>query len=282
MTLIMSRGIYLPRRVESVPGENGHSPMMTVADDAIQWKLDNETVWNILLPLSDIDGQDGRSLEMQVSGGFIQTRLIGDVSWNNLIAMPTSGTNGNTILNGTTDPTSGIGANGDFYINRTALTIAGPKSSGSWPAGVSLKGADGQNATTTANATTSTNGLMSSTDKTKLDGIQAQSATVVVSGGRPIGTAFTVHASRNARVTYSIGYALSATLAVGQTVQIVATVDGSEVARISDAVLLGLAGTLNKNESISFFVPAGKQVLLTKSGTAAVVVTVASGQETLL
>ncbi len=54
-----------------------------------------------------------------------------------------NGTNGNTILSGTSAPSSGVGANGDFYINTATFTIYGPKASGSWPTGVVYKGADG-------------------------------------------------------------------------------------------------------------------------------------------
>lgn len=294
MAFSMPGGVYLPRQNSSTPGQNGHSPMMTVADDAIQWKLDNETAWRMLLPLSEIEGEDGkdgsngtngRTLEMQVSGGYIQTRLIGDATWNNLMAVPangTNGTNGNTILSGTTDPVAATGANGDFYINKSALTLFGPKANGAWPAGVSMKGADGNNATTTSTATTAINGLMSASDKTKLDGINSPSASVIASGGRPIGTAFTVHASRNARVSYTIGYTVAATLTLGQTIEVVASVDGVAVERITDGIILGLAGSVSKNQTLSFFVPAGKSVLLTKTGTISVVATVAAGQETLL
>lgn len=51
----------------------------------------------------------------------------------------------NTILNGTVDPTT-EGSDGDFYINTTSTTIFGPKAT-TWPAGVSLIGADGTNGT---------------------------------------------------------------------------------------------------------------------------------------
>lgn len=47
------------------------------------------------------------------------------------------GLDGNTILNGTVDPTT-EGVDGDFYINTTSNTLFGPKASGTWPAGVSL------------------------------------------------------------------------------------------------------------------------------------------------
>jgi len=44
-----------------------------------------------------------------------------------------AGANGNTILSGSTNPTSSIGVNGDWYINTTSLVIFGPKVSGAWP-----------------------------------------------------------------------------------------------------------------------------------------------------
>ncbi len=62
------------------------------------------------------------------------------------------GADGKTVLNGTTNPNSGIGTNGDFYINTTTNTIYGPKASGAWPStGVSLVGPAG--ATGSAGAT---------------------------------------------------------------------------------------------------------------------------------
>lgn len=145
-------------------------------------------------------------------------------------------------------------------------------------------GAPGNNATTTTNATATTSGLMSGDDKKKLDGLSSTPTpvfNVIASGGRPVGTAFTVDGSRNARVSYTISYTLTATLTVGQTLQIVATVDGKEVARMADGILLGLAGNLQKTKSFSFDVPAGKSVLLTKSGTSSIIATVISGQEVL-
>jgi hypothetical protein len=52
------------------------------------------------------------------------------------------GTDGNTILNGIIDPVGGDGVDGDFFINTVTNYIFGPKNT-SWPAGVSIKGADG-------------------------------------------------------------------------------------------------------------------------------------------
>lgn len=296
--ITMPGGLYLPASRggrDGKDGKDGSSPEMTFADDAVQWKLDDQTVWKVLLRMSDIpvkngtdgidgedgqDGSDGRSFEMRVAGGYFQGRLEGDATWNNLLQLSTlAGKDGASVRSGATDPTAETGADGDFYINTATLTMFGPKASGIWPAGVNMKGA---NATTTAEATQTAKGLMSAADKKKLDGINEQSVTTVASGGRPIGTAFTVSATRNARVNYTFNYTLTATLTLGQNITIIATVDGVEVGRISDAILLGLAGSTAINRSMSFSVQAGKQVLFTKTGTAAVTATIVSGQETLL
>lgn len=233
----------------------------------------------------------GRAIVIAGAAAPANSLSIGAVS-NGPAAATITGTPPNQVLNLTLPP----GANGTtpaFTIgtistlspgSSATVTITGTAPNYVLNFGVPA-GTAGTNATTTATATTSTNGLMSATDKSKLDGLSPPAApitTAVASGVRAMGTAFTLSASRNAWVTYSLGYTLTATLALGQNLQVVATVDGAEVGRISDAILLGLAGAINRNESMSFFVPAGKQVLFTKTGTAAITVTVVSGQETLL
>jgi len=144
------------------------------------------------------------------------------------------------------------------------------------------QGPAGVNATATSTATSMAAGLMSAADKVILDRINSPVITPVGANVRAIGTSFTLSSTRNARVTYTVAYSLTALLTVGQNVTISATVDGAEVARVTDAILLGLAGTINRSEVMSFDVPAGKPVLFTKSGTAGVTVTIACGQETLL
>ena len=54
----------------------------------------------------------------------------------------TPGTNGNTILSGTVDPTT-QGNDGDFYLNTATSTFFGPKAGGVWPAGINLQGPSG-------------------------------------------------------------------------------------------------------------------------------------------
>jgi hypothetical protein len=53
------------------------------------------------------------------------------------------GIDGRTILNGTTNPTAGIGEVGDFYINTTNKTLFGPKTAQGWGTGTSIIGPQG-------------------------------------------------------------------------------------------------------------------------------------------
>ncbi len=54
-----------------------------------------------------------------------------------------AGADGKTVSNGTSNPASGTGVNGDFYINTATNTLFGPKANGAWPSGVSLVGPTG-------------------------------------------------------------------------------------------------------------------------------------------
>jgi hypothetical protein len=54
-----------------------------------------------------------------------------------------SGANGKTILSGAGFPDTGLGMDGDFYINTAAETIYGPKTSGDWGAPTNLVGSQG-------------------------------------------------------------------------------------------------------------------------------------------
>jgi trimeric autotransporter adhesin len=56
----------------------------------------------------------------------------------------TAGANGRNVLSGSGNPSAGIGANGEFYINTVANTLHGPKAGGAWPPnGISLVGPGG-------------------------------------------------------------------------------------------------------------------------------------------
>lgn len=50
------------------------------------------------------------------------------------------GTDGNTVLNGAGTPGSGLGVNGDFYLDTTNKLFYGPKTAGAWGSGFSIVG----------------------------------------------------------------------------------------------------------------------------------------------
>ncbi len=86
--------------------------------------------------------------------GILET---GEVEGTNYIC---NGSNGKTILNGTTDPLSTTGTDGDFYLNTTSRTLFGPKASSAWPAGVSLSGPQGPTGPTGATGATGPQGVI--------------------------------------------------------------------------------------------------------------------------
>jgi hypothetical protein len=56
----------------------------------------------------------------------------------------TNGTDGTQILSGSGAPTSGVGVNGDWYIDTTNEVLYGPKAAGAWPgSGINLGGSGG-------------------------------------------------------------------------------------------------------------------------------------------
>jgi hypothetical protein len=59
-----------------------------------------------------------------------------------------AGGGGNVILNGTGAPSSGLGSDGDFYIDTAADAIYGPKSAGAWGSATSLIGPQGPTGST--------------------------------------------------------------------------------------------------------------------------------------
>jgi hypothetical protein len=60
------------------------------------------------------------------------------------------GKDGNTVLTTSGRPSNGTGVDGDFAYDPAASTMYGPKAAGAWPAGVSLRGADGRDGATGA------------------------------------------------------------------------------------------------------------------------------------
>ncbi len=65
---------------------------------------------------------------------------------------------GNTVLHGSGVPSGGTGSDGDFYLDTTAHTIYGPKTSGSWGSSTSLIGPTGATGATGATGSTGATG----------------------------------------------------------------------------------------------------------------------------
>lgn len=100
-----------------------------------------------------LNGSAAPSSGTGVNGDFYlettNTRLYGPKTtgaWGGYISLiGPAGTGGatNGILNGTGAPSSGLGNNGDFYLNTSNTTLYGPKTAGAWGSGVSLIGPPG-------------------------------------------------------------------------------------------------------------------------------------------
>lgn len=61
-----------------------------------------------------------------------------------------TGADGKTVRNGSGAPSSGLGVDGDFYIDTTVSRLYGPKASGVWGSGVSIIGPTGATGATGA------------------------------------------------------------------------------------------------------------------------------------
>ncbi len=112
----------------------------------------------------------------------------------------------------------------------------------------------------------------------------ARSVTNVAAGGRPFGSTFTISATRDSLVTYTITAALSAAIASSSNAQVDLQVDGVTVASSSMSLTLTLAVTLGValpfRDQLVAYVPAGKTVQIVRSGS--VSATLVCGQEVLL
>jgi hypothetical protein len=93
---------------------------------------------------------------------------------------------GNTILYGPGNPLSGVGVNGDWYINTTTHFIFGPKASGAWPAGTSLVGPAGATGATGPQGPTGSTGAAGNT---VLYGVGDPTGAIGVNGNFYINTA---------------------------------------------------------------------------------------------
>lgn len=147
------------------------------------------------------------------------------------------GTPGNTVLYGTTDPTSAIGVDGNFYINTTTNHFFGPRAGGVWPAGTSLVGPQGPPGPEAVSTDASNAAILGS------DGLvyvpQANTAPYTLSTG-------TVARSNNARFSDQANYLDHGGIADYKSVTGLVTIaSGSAAVQITNGVFV--AGDVGKN-----------------------------------
>lgn len=103
--------------------------------DTDQFKVGNGVAAWSALSYGGIQGPQGIQGETGPTGPQGPQGIQGETG-------PT-GADGKTVLSGTGAPASGLGVDGDFYIDTAASDIYGPKTSGVWGTGTSLIGPQG-------------------------------------------------------------------------------------------------------------------------------------------
>lgn len=80
-----------------------------------------------------VSGSNGTSYVSRVAGNVNNDPTTSPTQWQILA-------HSNTIVSGVGAPTSGVGSNGDFYIDTLNVALYGPKAAGAWPSGINLIG----------------------------------------------------------------------------------------------------------------------------------------------
>jgi hypothetical protein len=114
------------------------------------------SAWSVILNLKGADGAPGAAGATGAQGAKGDT---GDAGAAGSAGSPgATGADGKTVRNGSGAPSSGLGVDGDFYYDPGAVLMYGPKASGAWSGGVSLRGAAGSNGTNGSNGAAGANG----------------------------------------------------------------------------------------------------------------------------
>ena len=112
-----------------------------------------------------------------------------------------AGVDGKTVRYGSTNPSSLIGVDGDFYINTATNFIFGPKSGGSWPTGTTLVGPQGPTGATGATGATGPQGPIGNSNSFSTIAVSGQSSLVADSSTNTL----TVVAGNNITLTTNAG-----------------------------------------------------------------------------
>jgi hypothetical protein len=98
-----------------------------------------------------------------------------------------AGKDGSIIYSGSGIPVATIGANGDYYLDKTTGNLYGPKTAEAWGTPIVLKGTDGING---ANGTNGTDGTNGSNGANGSNGTNGTNGSTTLSGnGAPVSTA---------------------------------------------------------------------------------------------
>ncbi|NVK83424.1 MAG: tail fiber domain-containing protein, partial [Cytophagia bacterium] len=125
--------------VDGINGTNGTDGVDGVdgADGADG--LDGKTILNGTVDPTSTDGVDGDFFLNTITYDLFGPKTAG--AWGSATSMiGPDGQDGKTIISGTSDPTSGDGVDGDYFINTSTLDFFGPKTSGAWGVGNSIQG----------------------------------------------------------------------------------------------------------------------------------------------
>jgi hypothetical protein len=107
-----------------------------------------------------LQGVEGRTFHLQLPAASSPVNLADiaptDPSLGDYIVVEgPPGTPGTQIYSGTGAPSTGVGVDGDYYIDKTpgAVTLYGPKASGAWPTGIPLTSSGSSPVTSVAGKT---------------------------------------------------------------------------------------------------------------------------------
>jgi len=136
------------------PGDNAQNPNFTASTGTPGSNVELSGSYpnlNLQIPRGN-PGADAENPVFTVSTGAPGSDVSLSGSYPNLnLEIPrgnpgddgVDGSDGKTVRNGSGAPSLGLGVDGDFYIDTTAKTIYGPKTSGSWGSPTSIIGPPG-------------------------------------------------------------------------------------------------------------------------------------------
>jgi len=129
-------------------------PIQINPPDIIEVVFENETPILLEVTGAGSQGEDGADGKTIVSAAFVGDDIVFTMNDDSIVTLVnakitlkgtdgTDGTDGKTVRNGSGTPDPGLGVNGDFYIDTTAIQIYGPKTGDAWGSGVNIVGPEG-------------------------------------------------------------------------------------------------------------------------------------------